>query len=171
MRQRLRTLLFSLMLALGGPLQAAEWPYYGPYNDSPARNMMASMWDFMDWFLGRRYGDWGGRGWDPYGPYAPPYSGWDDPFTPWQEVPPLDGTWQAQSGEIWYLRGHNFVLLDNGGARTPGEFYLVGEFMRVRMPWGERELAYRQFNGLLVLSDVNGNQTVLHRVGAAGWNW
>lgn len=173
----------SISLLLGaGTLRAADLNYSGAYNGSMAGSMMSAMWDFMEWFLGRR--NYGGYG--PYngaGPYArPPAQGafsnpyryrdyWDDPANPWVDMRSLDGVWLAQTGEYWYVRGNRFVLIDSNQQKSGGEFYVEGNFILTRMPGGEVEFEFRQMDDVLLLRDVTGRLMLLRRIEAGGWNW
>jgi len=176
--------LISFMLLGAGNLRAADFNYSGNYAGSMAGSMMSAMWDFMEWFLGQRYNSgrnpYGYSGWgNPalfYGrnPAGNPYryrDYWDDPNNPWVDMQPMDGTWLAQSGEYWYVRGNRFVLVDSSGNKSGGEFQVQGDFILTRMPWGEVEFEYRQMDDVLLLRDVNGRLMLLRRVEAGSWNW
>jgi hypothetical protein len=174
MKKVLSAALISFVLLGAGNLRAADLYYSGNYAGAMAGSMMGAMWDFMEWFLGRRYGRWNTPyGYSNWGSPVSPYryrDYWDEP-NPWVEMQPLDGTWLAQSGEYWYVRGNRFVLLDSRGNRSSGEFRMEGEFILTRMPWGEVEFQYRQMGDVLILRDVNGRLMLLRRIEAGGWNW
>lgn len=185
MKKLLAISLLSLSLLGSCNVRAADFNYGGAYNGSMAGSMMSAMWDFMEWFLGQRnntwrnpysYGSWGNPG-AAYGrnPIANnPYryrDYWDDPYNPWVDMQPLEGTWMAQSGERWVVRGNQFVLVDSDGVKSGGEFYVEGDFILTRMPWGEVEFEYRQMDDVLLLRDVNGRLMLLRRIEAGGWNW
>ena len=141
----------------------------------------------MEWFLGKRYrngyGPYGYNygGWSPYARTPLRNTGannpyryrdyWDDPYNPWVDMQPLDGTWLAQSGEYWYVRGNRFVLVDSGGSKSAGEFRVEGDFIITRMQWGEAEFEFRQMDDVLILRDINGRIMLLRRVESGGWNW
>lgn len=188
MKRFLSVALLSLLLLGAGNLRAADFNYSGNYAGSMAGSMMSAMWDFMEWFLGKRYRNWGNPygygGWNPYTLYGRtplrnasannPYryrDYWDDPYNPWVDMQPLDGTWLAQTGEYWYVRGNRFVLMDNSGNKSGGEFLIEGDFILTRLPWGEVEFEYRQMDDVLLLRDVNGRLMLLRRIEAGGWNW
>lgn len=175
--------LLSLALFGTGNLRAADVNYGAAYNGSLGGGMMGTMWEFMEWFLGRRNNAFGNNAFtnNPYGRsmgWSPgasnPYRHrdyWDDPSNPWVDMQPLEGTWRAQSGEYWFVRDSRFVLVDNQQQKMTGEFLVEGDFILTRMPWGEVEFEFRQMDDVLILRDVNGRIMLLRRVEAGGWNW
>ncbi len=189
MKNLLSAALITLMLLGAGNSRAADFNYSGASTGSMAGSMMSAMWDFMEWFLGQRnnagrnsygYGGWGNpaAGYGRMGGSNPAASNpyryrdyWDDPYNPWVGMQPLEGTWMAQSGEYWVVRGNRFVLIDSNQQKTGGEFYVEGDFILTRMPWGEVEFEYRQMDDVLILRDVNGRIMLLRRIEAGGWSW
>lgn len=190
MKRVLPAVLFILVLFGSSNLRAVDMNYGGAMSGSMAGSMMSTMWEFMEWFLGQRNN--AGRapgGWN--GPNA--FSGfnqgpgkmsvpannnpyryrdyWDDPNNPWVDMQPLEGTWRAQSGELWYVRGNRFVLVDSDQQKLAGEFYVEGDFILTRMPGGEVEFEFRQMDDVLVLRDVNGRVMLLRRIESGGWSW
>ncbi len=182
MKRVAAALLLSVAL-FGSPQLRAEVSYSG----NAAATMMSAMWDFMEWFLGQRNNSWRSPytlG-SPYTLYARslglprsansnPYRNrdyWDDPNNPWVDMQSLDGTWLAQSGEYWYVRGNRFILVNRNEEKTPGEFIVEGDFILTRLPWGEVEFEYRQMDDALMLRDVSGRIMLLRRIEAGGWNW
>ncbi|MDH5785241.1 MAG: hypothetical protein OEZ16_06495 [Chromatiales bacterium] len=186
MKRILGAAVISLGMMGAGNLQSADFNYSGNYGGSVAGGMMGAMWDFMEWFLGRRNRNWYNpntySGWDPYSfyGYRPAGNGrnpyryqdyWSDPNNPWVDMQPLEGVWLAQSGEYWYVRGSRFVLVDTNGNRSGGEFRMEGDFIITRMPGGEAEFEYRQMDDVLIMRDLHGRLMILRRVEAGGWNW
>lgn len=171
--------LLSCALFGAGNLRAADFNYSGGSGGSLAGGMMGAMWEFMEWFLDRRNnlgrspGGWGvNQG--PVPANRNPYryrDYWDDPANPWVDMQLLDGVWQAQSGELWYVRQNRFVLVDSQQQRMTGEFLVEGNFILTRMPWGEVEFEFRQMDDVLVLRDVNGRVMLLRRIEAGDWRW
>lgn len=171
-----------MLLSLSGTPRAADFNYRG----SMALNMMETMWDFMQWFLGRRdpFNGVSSLPWrydNPvaswYAPYGNGYgpSSWGDPYgyapgNPWGNTQSLDGVWMSPSGEYWFVRGRQFVYR-SGGESVPGEFELQGSFILTRMPWGEIEFEYRQMGDVLVLRDLDGRVTMMRRIEQGGWRW
>jgi hypothetical protein len=186
-----RVVLSSLLIVMlfgTGSLRAADMNYGGAYTGSMAGSMMTAMWDFMQWFLGQRNNTGGGAGgWNMPDTMAGPNQGqnqaagnrnpyryrdyWDDPANPWVDMQPLEGTWQAQSGEHWIVRDNHFVLIDNNQRKITGEFIVEGNFILTRMPQGEVEFEFRQMDDVMILRDVSGRVMLLRRVEAGGWNW
>lgn len=189
MKRLLSALVLSTLLLGAGGLRAGDFNYSGSYGGSVAGSMMNAMWDFMEWFLGRRYNNWrtpypgvAPAGWGfPYGrspglnpSFDNPYryrDYWDDPANPWVDMQTLDGTWLAQSGEYWYVRNRRFVLVSGGEQRAAGEFLVEGHFILARLPSGEVEFEFRQMNDVLILRDVAGRVMLLRRVDAGDWSW
>ncbi len=176
----MKRILLSLLLVfcLLGNARAVDIGY----GAAPMVNMMATMIDFMDWFLGRRdpllhtdalpwrYGYPVSSWYAPYNALEPyRYPGLGD--NPWSGMPALDGVWLAQSGEYWQVRGNRFVLYAGGGRQYPGEFLREGNFLRTRLPWGEMEFEYRQMGEMLMLRDVEGQVMLLRRAEAGDWYW
>lgn len=173
MKRTLSAAIISLSMLGACNLQAADFNYNGNYSGSVAGSMMSTMWDFMEWFLGNRYRN-GPHAFNGRTPSRNPYryrDYWEDPNNPWVDMQPLEGVWQAQSGEYWYVRGSRFVLVDSSGNKSAGEFHVEGDFILTRMQWGEAEFEYRQMDDVLILRDINGRIMLLRRVEAGGWNW
>lgn len=184
MKRKSLTLLLLLMLSWGSALPAADFNYRG----SGMLNMMGTMWDFMEWFLGRRealsrYSTLPRRFNSPMlswydnsfmrsagTPYRQ-HQYWNESVSPWMDMQSLDGVWLAQSGEYWYVRKNRFVLVKRDDSRYSGEFVLEGNFILVRLPWGEIEFEYRQMDDALLLRDVQGRLMLLRRVEEGGWRW
>ena len=168
------TVLSIVMLSGAGRLLAADINYASGYSGSLGGGMMTTMLDFMEWFLGQRNNS--GR---PVGRWSNPsgFNGFNQGpgdfqggrHNPWVQV--LEGTWQAQSGEYWYVRGNRFVLLDNNKQKMVGEFVVEGDFILTRMPWGEVEFEFRQMDDVLLMRDVNGRIMLLQRIESGGWDW
>lgn len=157
--------VLTIFLLVGANnLYANEFNNSRGYNGSVATSMMSGMVDFMAWFLGQ-----GNRGND----YSNGLNNLSQgvPTPPWVGEHMLDGTWVAQTGEHWYIRGNQFVLFDNSKQKTSGEFIVEGDFIIVRLPRGEIEFEFRQRNGILMLRDVNGHTMVLRRIKAGSWEW
>lgn len=180
----MKRILLSLLLmfCLLGNARAVDIGYGG----SPLVNMMTTMFDFMEWFLGRRaplqnsyslpwrYGYPISSWYTPYNATANPYPGqgyWDSSPNPWAGMQVLDGVWRAQSGELWVVRGNRFALYPGNGREYRGEFMREGNFLLARMPWGEAEFEYRQRGDALVLRDVEGRGVLLRRVERGDWSW
>ena len=180
----MKRILLSLLLVscLLGNARAVDIGYGG----SPMLNMMTTMFDFMEWFLGRRdpllhsyslpwrYGYPIASWYAPYNATANPnlyQEYWDNASNPWAGMQVLDGVWRAQSGEFWLVRGNRFVLYPGNGREYPGEFRREGNFLLARMPWGETEFEYRQMGEVLVLRDVEGRGMLLRRVERGDWRW
>jgi hypothetical protein len=167
-------LALLLMFCLLGPARAVEVGY----GASPVQNMMATMWQFMEWFLGqqdpllsRSVSPWhsGAPIADWYTPYTPATApAWG---SPWHGAESLEGVWQAPSGEYWLVRAERFLLDAGGGRLYRGTLRREGEFLRIQLPWGESEFAYQQRGDLLLLRDVEGRSTWLRRIVRGGWSW
>ena len=196
MKKMIATMLIAFSLLGTGNLRAADFNYGGTYTGSVAGSMMTAMWDFMEWFLGKRNNNWRHPYYQGWGsawniPYNNPYSlyanalglrsvsnnpyryrdYWDDPNNPWVDMQPMDGTWLAQSGEYWYVRGNRFVLVSGGEQRATGDFIVEGNFILTRLPWGEVEFEFRQMDDVLILRDVSGRLMLLRRIEAGDWSW
>jgi len=139
-------------------------------------SMMATMWDFMSWLLGRPspppYGyalSW--RGGAPIADGYTPYVPLPDALNRWAGEQGLEGVWRAQSGEYWLLRGRHFILYRGPRERYQGAWYRKGNYLHTRLPWGEYEFAYRQVNDWLLLRDVEGHVMGLQRMQRGDWRW
>ncbi len=188
MKRVIPAILLIFVLCGSSNLRAADMNYGGAMSGSMAGSMMSTMWEFMEWFLGQRNnagrlpGGWNNPnafyGFNQRSMAVPannnPYryrDYWDDPNNPWVDMQPLEGTWRAQSGELWYVRGNRFVLVDREQQKMGGEFHVEGDFILTRTPAGEVEFEFRQMDDVLILRDVNGRIMLLRRIESGGWSW
>lgn len=150
-----------LVFCLLGSARANDTGYGIP----PAWSMMGTMWEYMEWFLGRdERVPYGG------GYYHYPVPGWSaDDYRFSTEG--FDGIWRALSGEYWLVQGSHFTLYAGPYRQYHGEFRREGNFLRARLPWGESEFSYRRLDDVLLLRDVSGQVMPLYRIRRGGWYW
>lgn len=157
-RSRCTLLSFALLLCLAAtPVRAfAPVPV-----QSAAAEMMYTMWELMEWFFERRPPGYGA----PWR-YGDPAASWYAPH-----LQTIDGVWLSPAGEYWLVEGERFLFVTAAGVRYEGWLRREGRFIRVALPYGEREFDYRLRGDTLMLRDVTGQVTSLRRVRHPQWNW